>query len=107
MLEVNRHLTRARGAGGLGGVIYRPETELQSHYAQASLPEQLDAWVGFDTTEAVTPLGDAGRREGGAGPIRSGSKGHAGAGAGARRTAESAPRTKGRSGSSGRTPAPP
>jgi len=25
------------------GVIYRPETELQSHYAQASLPGQFDA----------------------------------------------------------------
>lgn len=46
------------------GVIYRPETELQSHYAQASLPAQFDAWVWFDATEAVTPLADAGGREG-------------------------------------------
>jgi protein-L-isoaspartate(D-aspartate) O-methyltransferase len=46
------------------GVIYRPETELQSHYARACLPEQLDAWVWFDETRAVTPLGDAGRRAG-------------------------------------------
>ena len=39
------------------GVIYRPETERWSHYAQAALPEQYDAWVWFDETEAVTPLG--------------------------------------------------
>ncbi|WP_338057429.1 protein-L-isoaspartate(D-aspartate) O-methyltransferase [Sphingomonas corticis] len=39
------------------GVIYRPETELRSHYSQAVLPEQFDAYVWFDQTEAVTPLG--------------------------------------------------
>ena len=38
------------------GVIYRPETERWSHYAQAVLPQQFDAWVWFDETEAVTPL---------------------------------------------------
>ena len=38
------------------GVIYRPETERWSHYAQAVLPNQFDAWVWFDETEAVTPL---------------------------------------------------
>jgi erythromycin esterase-like protein len=38
------------------GVIYRPETERWSHYAQASLPGQFDAWVWFDETSAVTPL---------------------------------------------------
>ena len=38
------------------GVIYRPETELQSHYARASLPQQFDALVWFDETRAVTPL---------------------------------------------------
>ncbi|HEX8215121.1 MAG TPA: protein-L-isoaspartate(D-aspartate) O-methyltransferase, partial [Allosphingosinicella sp.] len=38
------------------GVIYRPETERWSHYAQASLPGQFDAWVWFDETQAVTPL---------------------------------------------------
>lgn len=40
------------------GVIYRPETELQSHYAQACLPRQFDGWVWFDRTGAVMPLGD-------------------------------------------------
>ena len=39
------------------GVIYRPETELASHYARASLSRQFDAWVWFDETRAVTPLG--------------------------------------------------
>jgi len=45
------------------GVIYRPETELQSHYAEAKLPEQFDAFVWFDQTTAVTPLPTA-MREG-------------------------------------------
>ncbi|MEQ4575858.1 MAG: protein-L-isoaspartate(D-aspartate) O-methyltransferase [Gammaproteobacteria bacterium] len=39
------------------GVIYLPETELQSHYAEASLPGQFDAYAWFDRTGAVTPLG--------------------------------------------------
>jgi protein-L-isoaspartate(D-aspartate) O-methyltransferase len=38
------------------GVIYRPESELMSHYAEASLPRQFDAFVWFDQTSAVTPL---------------------------------------------------
>lgn len=38
------------------GVIYRPETERWSHYAQAILPRQFDAWVWFDETTAVTSL---------------------------------------------------
>jgi protein-L-isoaspartate(D-aspartate) O-methyltransferase len=38
------------------GVIYRPETELQSHYFQAVLPRQFDEYIWFDKTEAVTPL---------------------------------------------------
>ncbi|MEQ9662723.1 MAG: protein-L-isoaspartate(D-aspartate) O-methyltransferase [Parasphingopyxis sp.] len=40
------------------GVIYRPETELQSHYSQAVLPDQFDGYVWLDKTEAVTPLGE-------------------------------------------------
>jgi hypothetical protein len=39
------------------GVIYRPETELTSHYAEASLSRQFDAYLWFDETRAVTPLG--------------------------------------------------
>jgi len=38
------------------GVIYRPETELQSHYFEAVLPRQFDEYVWFDETSAVTPL---------------------------------------------------
>jgi protein-L-isoaspartate(D-aspartate) O-methyltransferase len=39
------------------GVIYRPRTELQSHYFQAVLPEQFDEYIWFDESSAVTPLG--------------------------------------------------
>src|SRR3981081_579802 len=38
------------------GVIYRPETERQSHYFRARLPEQFDAVLHFDETRAVKPL---------------------------------------------------
>jgi erythromycin esterase-like protein len=38
------------------GVIYRPETERWSHYADCRLPDQFDAYVWFDETTAVTPL---------------------------------------------------
>jgi erythromycin esterase-like protein len=38
------------------GVIYRPETERWSHYAEARLSAQFDGWVWFDETRAVTPL---------------------------------------------------
>ncbi len=38
------------------GVIYRPETERQSHYFQASLPRQFDAVLHYDRTRAVEPL---------------------------------------------------
>ena len=38
------------------GVIYRPETERQSHYFEAMLPRQFDEYIWFDETRAVTPL---------------------------------------------------
>ena len=38
------------------GVIYRPQTERQSHYAEAVLPRQFDAFAWFDESRAVTPL---------------------------------------------------
>jgi protein-L-isoaspartate(D-aspartate) O-methyltransferase len=41
------------------GVIYRPETERESHYFQANLPRQFDEYVWFDDTHAVTPLDTA------------------------------------------------
>lgn len=46
------------------GVIYRPDTELWSHYSEAILPRQFDAYMWFDETEAVTPLGDQHARAG-------------------------------------------
>lgn len=41
------------------GVVYRPETELQSHWFQAVLPVQFDEWVWFDETRAVQPVPDS------------------------------------------------
>jgi protein-L-isoaspartate(D-aspartate) O-methyltransferase len=38
------------------GVIYRPETELASHYFQAVLPQQFDEYIWFDKTSAVSPF---------------------------------------------------
>ena len=38
------------------GVIYRPETERQSHYFFAQLPAQFDALIHFDQSRAVEPL---------------------------------------------------
>jgi erythromycin esterase-like protein len=45
------------------GVIYRPQTEFASHYFEAVLAEQFDAYVWFEETSAVTPL-PAGRPHG-------------------------------------------
>lgn len=39
------------------GVVYRPQSELTSHYFQSVLGDQFDAWVWFEETRAVTPLG--------------------------------------------------
>ncbi|MDZ7783971.1 MAG: protein-L-isoaspartate(D-aspartate) O-methyltransferase [Halioglobus sp.] len=38
------------------GVIYRPETELASHYFEAELPRQFDEYIWVDESSAVTPL---------------------------------------------------
>ena len=38
------------------GVIYRPESERQSHYFDAHLSRQFDAMVWFEETSAVDPL---------------------------------------------------
>ncbi len=43
------------------GVVYRPDTELMSHYFYASLPHQFDELVWFDDTHAVEPLRSAPR----------------------------------------------
>lgn len=39
------------------GVVYRPETERASHYFEAVLADQFDAFVWFEETRPVTPLG--------------------------------------------------
>ena len=54
--EVREELATPRLERAIG-VIYRPETELLSHYFQAVLPRQFDAYVWFDGTHAVRPLG--------------------------------------------------
>jgi protein-L-isoaspartate(D-aspartate) O-methyltransferase len=41
------------------GVIYRPQTEMASHYFQAVLPRQFDEYCWFDRTSAVRPLDTA------------------------------------------------
>lgn len=38
------------------GVIYRPETERQSHYFRTRLLDQFDAMLHFDRTHAIVPL---------------------------------------------------
>jgi protein-L-isoaspartate(D-aspartate) O-methyltransferase len=38
------------------GVIYRPQTELASHYFQAILPGQFDEYIWFNETKAITPF---------------------------------------------------
>lgn len=38
------------------GVIYRPDSELSSHYFEAVLPDQFDEYIWFDETQAVSPL---------------------------------------------------
>ncbi len=53
---LRRELSRPRLERAIG-VIYRPETELQSHYFPAVLAAQFDEWIWFDETHAVTPLG--------------------------------------------------
>jgi len=41
------------------GVIYRPDSELASHYFQAILPHQFDEYIWIDETKAVTPFATA------------------------------------------------
>jgi len=56
--ELRRRLTEPRLERAIG-VIYRPQTELASHYFQAVLPRQFDEYCWFDRTSAVTPLDTA------------------------------------------------
>jgi erythromycin esterase-like protein len=49
-LAIEKRLQRAIG------VIYRPETERQSHYFHTRLADQFDAMIHFDETHALEPL---------------------------------------------------
>jgi erythromycin esterase-like protein len=42
-------------------VLYLPETERVSHYFEASLPDQFDAFVFLEETKAVTAVTDTTR----------------------------------------------
>jgi protein-L-isoaspartate(D-aspartate) O-methyltransferase len=53
--EVREELSSPRLERAIG-VVYRPDTELASHYFHASLPIQFDELVWFDETRAVEPL---------------------------------------------------
>ncbi|TMG76083.1 MAG: protein-L-isoaspartate(D-aspartate) O-methyltransferase [Betaproteobacteria bacterium] len=58
-LEKDRELARQLAVPRLEraiGVIYRPQTELASHYFQAVLPRQFDEYCWLDRTSAVRPL---------------------------------------------------
>lgn len=55
-MEVREELLEMRLERAIG-VIYRPRTELLSHYFQAVLPAQFDEYIWFDETEAVHPIG--------------------------------------------------
>jgi protein-L-isoaspartate(D-aspartate) O-methyltransferase len=53
--ELRRELMEPRLERAIG-VIYRPETEMASHYFTAHLPKQFDELIWFDETSAVQPL---------------------------------------------------
>ncbi|HEY9056223.1 MAG TPA: erythromycin esterase family protein [Aurantimonas sp.] len=53
--EVRELLSKPRLERAIG-VVYRPETEIYSHYFEAVLSEQFDAYVWFEETRAITPL---------------------------------------------------
>jgi protein-L-isoaspartate(D-aspartate) O-methyltransferase len=54
-IDVIGELTKPRLERAIG-VIYRPETELASHYFEAELPRQFDEYIWIDRTRATTPL---------------------------------------------------
>jgi erythromycin esterase-like protein len=58
--EALRSLAAPRRLQRAIGVIYRPETERQSHYFYTRLPDQFDAMIHLDETRALEPL-DKGR----------------------------------------------
>jgi protein-L-isoaspartate(D-aspartate) O-methyltransferase len=53
--KLHKELSKPRLERAIG-VIYRPETELASHYFHAVLPSQFDEYIWFDESRAVTPF---------------------------------------------------
>jgi erythromycin esterase-like protein len=53
--QLTQELARPRLERAIG-VIYKPETERQSHYFEAQISKQFDAVIHFDVTGAVKPL---------------------------------------------------
>jgi protein-L-isoaspartate(D-aspartate) O-methyltransferase len=53
--KLHKELSKPRLERAIG-VIYRPETELASHYFHAVLPSQFDEYIWFDESQAVTPF---------------------------------------------------
>jgi erythromycin esterase-like protein len=53
--QLTQELARPRLERAIG-VIYKPETERQSHYFDARISKQFDAVIHFDVTNAVKPL---------------------------------------------------
>jgi protein-L-isoaspartate(D-aspartate) O-methyltransferase len=53
--DIAKELSKPRLERAIG-VIYRPETELASHYFEAELPRQFDEYIWVDETSAVVPL---------------------------------------------------
>lgn len=54
-LEVIGELAEPRLQRAIG-VIYRPDSELASHYFEAELPAQFDEYIWIDETTAISPL---------------------------------------------------
>ena len=54
-LDVTTELAEPRLERAIG-VIYRPETELASHYFEAELPRQFNDYIWIDRTSAISPL---------------------------------------------------
>jgi protein-L-isoaspartate(D-aspartate) O-methyltransferase len=53
--ELRDKLTKPRIERAIG-VIYRPDSELSSHYFEAVLPQQFDEYIWIDRTSAVKPF---------------------------------------------------
>ena len=51
-----REKLRSRAWSARSGVIYRPDSELASHYFEAVLPRQFNEYIWIDRTSAVKPF---------------------------------------------------